>query len=74
MLNTDNVTIMNVNNQLLQDAKRHLDMFDNRIKLLNGLPLDEPDDYDKMMGLGKLDLLEYNNAVILSKQYDVLKL
>ncbi|CAL5971344.1 Conserved_hypothetical protein [Hexamita inflata] len=74
MLNTDDPAVMTVSNQLLTDAKRHLDIFDNRVKLIKGLPIDEPDEYDKKMGVDKLDLLEHKNAVILSNQYDILKL
>ncbi|CAL5971347.1 Conserved_hypothetical protein [Hexamita inflata] len=74
MLNTDDNSIISVSNQLLLDAKRHLDMFDNRIRLLRGIPLENPDDYDKYMGLNRLDLLEQKNAIILSEQYDILKL
>ncbi|CAL5990934.1 Myb-like_DNA-binding domain-containing protein [Hexamita inflata] len=74
MLNTDDPAVTTVSDQILQDAQRHLEIFDNRVKLLLGLPLDPPDDYDRRMGVDKLDLIEHNNAVILSKQYDILKL
>ncbi|CAL5971345.1 Myb-like_DNA-binding domain-containing protein [Hexamita inflata] len=72
-LNTDQ-DVSNISTTLLLHTKRHLDMFDNRVKLLKGLPMDEPDDYDRFMGLNSLDVLERKNAAILAELYDVIKL
>ncbi|CAL5990913.1 Myb-like_DNA-binding domain-containing protein [Hexamita inflata] len=64
-------SVQKYSNEMIRLARNHINLLNNRMKVMQGIPLNQPTNHDIQMGLDKLDNLEIKPLLDMMKYFNL---